>query len=69
MSENPSAGEYDGHLTAFGGKMNNVTIGKKYKHKYNNNPPPGYYDPEKALSQVKPKIQSAVIKAPKWYAV
>jgi len=50
MSENPSAGEYDGHLTAFGGKMNNVTIGKKYKHKYNNNPPPGYYDPEKALS-------------------
>ena len=70
MAENPSPGEYDGHLTAFGAdKKNNITIGKKYKQKYNNNPPPGLYDPERAANVTKPRIQSAVIKAPEWYKV
>ena len=59
MADNPSGGEYDGHLTALGDKMGKVYIGRKYKTKYNNNPAPGQYDPEKAANVTKPRVQSA----------
>jgi len=60
MAENPSGGEYDGHLTKLGDKMNNVTIGKKYKHTYNNNPPPGYYETNAADKLTKMKSKNGV---------
>ena len=41
-----------------------MTLGGQYKHKYDNNPPVGGYDPDRANSIVKTKTPSAVIKKP-----
>ena len=35
------------------GKMNNMTIGKRYGDKYNRNPGPGYYNAERGVSATK----------------
>lgn len=49
----PTPGPYDGHLKDFGAGLNNVSMGEKYKHKYSDVPPPGYYDPETSLIKSK----------------
>ena len=46
-----------------------MTLGGKYKFKANNNPPPGSYEADKAIQKTMPRIKSAMISAPKWYAV
>ena len=45
---------YDPH-TNFGGDSRPMTMGSKYKWKANDNPPPGYYDPDVASSLTKPR--------------
>lgn len=46
----------------FGSGMNNaVTMGSKYKFKPKEGPPPGAYNPEKAMKLVKPKAYEAFI--------
>lgn len=39
-----------------------MTIGGKRKDEFNDNPPPGYYDPDDALNLTKPGIPSAIIR-------
>lgn len=57
---NPEPGQYDGHLDKFGSKTKSFTIGEKKPATYNQNPGPGYYDPNESIT--KSKVQFAVIK-------
>lgn len=57
----PDAGMYE-PSKPFGADLNNITIGGKYKEEMNENPPPGFYDPDDAIFLTKPGIQSAFIK-------
>lgn len=52
---------YDPHGD-FGSSLNNITLGGKYKEELNDNPPPGYYDPDDALNMVKPHAPSTIIR-------
>lgn len=45
MQEIPDAGLYEKHIKPFGSDLKKVDFGSKYKMKYDNNPPPGLYDP------------------------
>ena len=61
----PSPGQYDGHLTAFGQEnKNKMTIGSKYKQEKNDNPPPGYYDVERAQDSIRHNSPKVFIKEP-----
>lgn len=63
MKEMPDAGLYDGHIKAFGSEnKSKMTIGGKYKWKPDSNPPPGLYEPDKAMSATLPKNRSTVIR-------
>ena len=50
MKQSESTPEFYNPYYKFGHKMNNMTIGRKYKQTYNDNPPPGYYDPNDSLT-------------------
>jgi len=67
--DNPSAGNYEPHKSIGKSNGNRMTLGGKYKFKANNNPPPGLYNADRSLNYTKPRIQSAAISAPKWFAV
>jgi len=67
-NSNPSAGNYE-PKQVLGKSGNKMTLGGKYKSKYNNNPPPGSYEADKSMEYTKPRIKSAVMSAPKWYAI
>jgi len=43
-------------------KGGNYGFGNKYITTYNQNPPPGYYDPEDGINMTHTKTTSAVIK-------
>ena len=45
MQEIPDAGFYDGHLKPFGATAKKINFGRKYPSKFDNNPPPGLYEP------------------------
>jgi hypothetical protein len=50
---NPGAGHYDGHLTAFGADIKtNIGMGSKYEFKPDSNPPVGGYDPSTGLAMI-----------------
>lgn len=53
----PDAGAYNPYKD-FGTIPQKMTIGGKYKFTTDSNPPPGYYNPEAADSQVRPKSAS-----------
>ena len=48
--ENPEAGDYEPNKGKEGREMGNlrqrINMGSKYKHNFNDNPPPGYYQPD-----------------------
>ena len=54
-------GGYDTHKP-FGSDLNNIDFGNKYKFKPGQNPGPGQYEPDKALTHVKSKAYEAFIK-------
>lgn len=58
----PSPGTYDKHLIEFGKDGKTFTIGEKYSEKYDQNLGPGTYNPEKADSLTRPKVNSFLIK-------
>ena len=67
MKEVPDAGLYENNLRTFGSDVKTkVTFGSKYKTKYNNNPPPGIYDPDKSLNTTLPKTRSTIIRNDNW---
>ena len=61
---NPDPGQYDGHLKKFGSDVKAFTMGKKYKQKYNDNPPVGGYDIERGESATKFQNRSVIIRPP-----
>jgi len=63
MKEVPDAGLYENNLKTFGSDVKTkVNFGNKYKTKYDNNPPPGIYDPDRAMNSTLPKTRSTVIR-------
>ena len=61
---NPGAGHYDGHLTAFGAdkKYQNITMGSKYEFKPDKNPPTGAYNIDSGHNMSKASVRSAHIR-------
>ena len=56
----PDAGLYDKHIKPFGATHKKIIMGGKYPSKYNNNPPPGLYDPSNKATL--PRTRSAMIR-------
>ena len=56
----PEPGQYEKHLKAFGEDVTAaVDFGYKYKFVPSPNPPPGYYNPDRAASVTKPRSRMA----------
>ena len=66
--ETPDAGMYEPY-TEFGDIRQKMTLGGKYKQDFDNNPPPGYYDPSSGLNLTKPKPFEAFIKTESGFKV
>ena len=51
---NPDAGIYEPHKN-FGENLKGIDFGRKYDEKYNDNPPPGFYNIDDASALTKPR--------------
>ena len=57
----PGSGSYDPYQP-FGDNLQNIDFGSKYEFKPDQNPPPGFYNPDQADSQTKPSSTSFFIR-------
>jgi hypothetical protein len=62
LNDTPAPGAYDSHLIPFGADIKqSMTLGGPYEFKYNDNPPPGLYEIDRARDMVSPTARSALI--------
>ena len=68
--DNPDAGQYEPNLGKEGREIGNIrqkiNMGSKWETIYNENPPPGYYNPEEGDNLTKHRSSSAWIKEPRF---
>jgi len=62
LNDGPDPGAYMKSVTHFGKDKRSMTLGGKYETQYDNNPPVGAYDKERADSITKAAAPSAIIK-------
>jgi hypothetical protein len=55
--ENPSPGQYDGHLTPFGSNVKSFKIGEKRESKIDRSPGPGDFDTDASFNLTKGSIK------------